>query len=567
MPQIAAAIAQALDLFTRLGRTDLQEDLQEIEGRLERRVLSVALVGQFKRGKTSLLNALVGEEILPTGVLPLTAMVTQVRWGEALRVTVRLQDGSEVEVSRDEIPLYATEVGNPKNIRGVRDILVNYPAELLANGIELVDTPGIGSIWAHNTNVATEYLPWVDVALFVVSPDPPITDVERQFLEDARQHAGKVLVVLSKSDLLPSADLDVVRRFIADVVGDALGMPVPVLTASVLQGRQAGLEEIAQRLKELAQNEGESMAQAMAGRRIEGVLHRLAFDFDLQRAAYTTPQELRAQRHAALQALLRDFDAALEMYRGAWQSAFRGVTQAYDAKLEALKRPILEALRTSLDRQLQASGHPRTVYLRVAEELEASARTQLEQSRDDLRRIAPELLTGGAQPLVGQIQAWIKHFAQATADLFELPAVTIELPLEIRESRGFSFKWQDDPGLLPTLAVPPAVAVLPTHPARQAATHSLEERMDWFVDRNIGRLHYHFHESLKSEWQHLWQRIETVLRRLEDALVHAASTLSEDDPEARESLAAIESVLGEIDRIEDLLAGPGGSPRNSQGEP
>jgi GTPase SAR1 family protein len=566
MPQVAAAITQALDLFTRLGRTDLQEDLQEIEGRLERRVLSVALVGQFKRGKTSLLNALIGEEILPTGVLPITAIVTQVRWGEALRATVRLQDGSEVAVSRDEIPLYATEVGNPKNIRGVRDILVNYPAELLAQGIELVDTPGIGSIWAHNTNVATEYLPWVDVALFVVSPDPPITDVERQFLEDARQHAGKVIVVLSKSDLLPSEDLDVVRRFIADAVGDALGMPVPVLTASVLQGRQAGLEEIAQRLRELAQNEGESMALALASRRIEGVLHRLAFDFDLQRAAYTTPQALRAQRHAALQGLLGDFDAALEMYKGAWQSAFRGVTQAYDTKIEALKGPILEALRSGLDEQLQASGHPRTLYLGVATELEARARTQLEQMRDDLRRITPELLTGGAQPLVGQIQSWIERFAQATADLFELPAVTIELPLEIRESRGFSFKWQDDPGLLPTLAVPVAVVVLPTQPAVKAATRSLEERMDWFVDRNIGRLHYHFHESLKTEWHHLWQRIETVLRRLEDALVQAASTLSEDDPEARERLTAIESVLGEIDRIKGSLVGPSDRPRRRKGE-
>jgi GTP-binding protein EngB required for normal cell division len=427
MPHIAAAIAETQELALRLRRTDLHEDLAEIAGRLERRILSVALIGQFKRGKTSLLNALIGEEILPTGVLPLTAIVTHVRFGAALRVIVRLQDGSEIEVPRAEIPLYATELGNPKNSRRVRDIIVNYPSELLSQGIELVDTPGIGSVWAHNTDIATEYLPWVDIALFVVSPDPPITDVERQFLEDARQHAGKVLVILTKSDLLPPSDLKTVRQFIGDVVGAALSTEVPLLTASVLQGRQAGLSEIATRLGQLARSEGETMALALAKRRILGVLSRLAFDFRLQRAALTTPQELRAQRHAALQTDLEDFGAALAMYGGAWQSAFSIVTKTYDARLELRKAPILDALRRNIEQLLQAPGHPRTTYVAAAKELETLARSRLETLRDELRRIAPEILEGEAGPLTHQIRAWTDRFAQAAADLFALPVVAIDL--------------------------------------------------------------------------------------------------------------------------------------------
>lgn len=553
MPPLRAAIQEAKALALRLGRVDLHEDLDEIEARLARRVLSVALIGQFKRGKTSLLNALIGEEILPTGVLPLTAIVTHVRWGKEFRAVVRLQDGSELEVPQEEIHLYATELGNPKNARGVKDILIYYPAGVLAEGIELVDTPGIGSVWAHNTDVATGYLPWVDVALFVVSPDPPITDLERQFLEDARAHAGKVLVVLTKSDLLSEADLEIVRRFIAQVAETALGVSVPVLRASVLQGRQTGLQQIADRLLELRRSEGESVAAAMARRRVLGVLNRLIFDFRLQRAALMTPQELRAQRHATLRGYLFDFQDALAMYKGAWQSAFRGVTQAYDARLEALKRRLLDALRLNLGERLQAMEHPRNTYLETADALTGLARTRLEVLRDDMRRMAPEILEDAARPLVGQIQSWTSRFAQAAADLFELPAVTLDLPLEIKESRGFSFKWRDDPGLLPTLTVPPAVTLLPHQRAIGAAKHSLEAQMVEFVDRNVGRLHYHFHESMKQQWRDLWRRIEEVLQRLEHSLGQAAATLADDDPSTTQRLAAIDATLGEVARIEGVL--------------
>ena len=556
MPHVAAAIADAQKLAVRLQRTDLSEDLLEIANRLERRILSVALVGQFKRGKTSLLNALIGEEILPTGVLPLTAIVTHVRFGETLNVIVRLQDGTEFEVSREEIHLFATEAGNPKNSRGVRDILVSYPSELLAHGIELVYTPGIGSVWTHNTDVATDYLPWVDVALFVVSPDPPITDVERQFLESAREHAGKVLVVLTKSDLLPQAELHLVRQFIADVAGAALTEQVPVLTASVGQGKQAGIGEIAARLEQLAYSEGETMALALASRRIRAVMERLAFDFRLQRAALTTPREMRAQRHAALRTHLEHFGATLATYEGAWQSAFRTVTRTYDARLDALRAPILGDLRHNTELLLQASGHPRTIYVSAAKELEALARSRLENLRDHLRRITPEILEGEAKPLERQIHTWTDRVAQAAADLFDLPVVTIDLPLEIRESRGFSFKWQDDPGLLPSLSVPAAVAVLPLQQSVQAARHSLDERLSAFVDRNIGRLHYHFHESMKAQWRDLWRRIDEVLRRLEHSLDQAATTLAQEDPHARDDLAAIDSVLSEIGRIAALTGEP-----------
>jgi hypothetical protein len=77
--------------------------------------------------------------------------------------------------------------------------------------------------------------------------------------------------------------------------------------------------------------------------------------------------------------------------------------------------------------------------------------------------------------------------------------------------------------------------------------------MGEFVDRNVGRLHYHFHESLKDQWRDLWRRIEEVLRRLEHSLDQAASTLAQEEPDMREGIAAIDAVLDKIRRITGLL--------------
>lgn len=450
-PDSHALIAKVQDLAERLDRRDLLDDLAEIDLRLRASLLSVALIGQFKRGKTSLLNALLGDEVLPTGVLPLTAVVNRIRWGPHLRVTVHFLDGSEREIPRDELRVYATELGNPRNALAVRDILILYPSPLLAQGIELVDTPGIGSVWTHNTEVATGYLPWVDVALFIVSPDPPITDVERQFLQEARKHAGKIVVVLSKADLLSAHDLETVRTFVEEVVEGALEAKVPVWRTSVCQGAHTGIEDVAAHLAELAGSDREVLATRMAHRRVLGVLHRLRFDLELQRAAMMTPLELRAERRTVLQRQLAAFDATLATYAGAWQSAFQRVTQVYDDRLAQRKGPILATLGSRVEQRLGSGAHPRTVYLSTAEDVDECARGLLETLRDDLRLITRDVLEAEARPLMERIQDWIGQFSQTAADLFDLPAVAVDLPVEIRESRGFTFKWQDDPSILPTL--------------------------------------------------------------------------------------------------------------------
>lgn len=102
------------------------------------------ILGQFKRGKTTLINSLIGKEILPSSVVPLTSIVTILKYGEEVRRLVSMDDGNEKKIRIEELSDYVTEKGNPKNIRGVRCARIAYPSPFLEKGILLVDTPRSG---------------------------------------------------------------------------------------------------------------------------------------------------------------------------------------------------------------------------------------------------------------------------------------------------------------------------------------------------------------------------------------------------------------------------------------
>ena len=119
----------------------------------------LAILGQFKRGKSTLLNALTGEAILPVGVVPLTAVPTFIQYGETPKIRVQYQDGrpadecngASIAERTGYLAGFVTEEGNPQNRRGVAEVEADLPSPILSGGVVLIDTPGIGSTFRHNT--------------------------------------------------------------------------------------------------------------------------------------------------------------------------------------------------------------------------------------------------------------------------------------------------------------------------------------------------------------------------------------------------------------------------------
>ncbi len=228
----------AVDLPTLLGELgasaggDRAGAVEDLADRLAGGRLRVAVVGEAKRGKSSLANALLGTDLLPTGVTPLTAVATTVRHGSPPRVVATQADGAGHEYPLRDLWDLVTEAGNPANRRRLASVIAYLDAPLLSGGVEIVDTPGVGSVFANATTEAQQSHEQLDAAIFVLSVDPPMSASERDLLAAIGSRAVAIFVVLNKVDRLTDAERSEALRFTAAQTALALGGSVPVYPVS-----------------------------------------------------------------------------------------------------------------------------------------------------------------------------------------------------------------------------------------------------------------------------------------------------------------------------------------------
>jgi len=207
------------------------EKLEELGTRLQEGRFHLAVLGQFKRGKSTFLNALLGNVLLPSSVLPLTAIPTCIAFGNSPLVLALNEDGTVKEEilgkQHEEIAAflakYVTEEFNPNNRLGIDRVEVFYPAPILDKGVVLIDTPGIGSTYRHNTEATLAFLPQCDAALFLISADPPISEVELDFLRKVIDRVPKLFFILNKVDYLSEEDKQSAVRFFRKVLHEQAG--------------------------------------------------------------------------------------------------------------------------------------------------------------------------------------------------------------------------------------------------------------------------------------------------------------------------------------------------------
>ena len=126
---------------------------EELADKLENHKITVSVIGQFKRGKSTLVNAILEDKILPVGIVPVTAVVTTVEYGEKA-ATVHFDNGIIKEISFEEMSSYINEQENQDNKLGVSQVCLYCPSEFLKSGMTFVDTPGVGSVHQKNSDPA-----------------------------------------------------------------------------------------------------------------------------------------------------------------------------------------------------------------------------------------------------------------------------------------------------------------------------------------------------------------------------------------------------------------------------
>lgn len=211
---------------------------------LEGERFDLAVFGRFKSGKSTFINAILGEDLLPSGILPLTSIVTRVICSKERAVTVSYQDGRRERIELTELPRYITERGNPENRLKVKEVEVSIESDRLKDGVSIVDTPGTGSTLLHNTLVTNEYLEHADAGIFIFSAESPISEQEMDFLRQIKRSVEKLLIVLNKIDRLAESEWQEVLTFSKSAIQKALGHEgIDVHPLSSKQGMEGKLRD------------------------------------------------------------------------------------------------------------------------------------------------------------------------------------------------------------------------------------------------------------------------------------------------------------------------------------
>ena len=286
----------------------------------------VACVGQFKRGKSTVLNALVDARVLPVGVTPVTSAVTILRYGVERRATVSYVAGPSEAIPVENIALYVAEEHNHENVRGVAVVEVFLPAAILASGLCLVDTPGTGSVFGGNTAATRAFVPHIDAALVVLGADPPISGDELALVMEVSAQVTQSIFVLNKADRLSADDVREVREFTQRLLADRLRPSIgPVLEISAAERLDLGR----------ATRDWQKLEDALSG-------------FNLEAADI-----LRHSHHRGVARLTKQLRDDLDERQGA---LLRPIHES-EARIDVLRRSVADAERMLRDLGILLAAH------------------------------------------------------------------------------------------------------------------------------------------------------------------------------------------------------------------
>jgi Dynamin family len=563
MPDGADTLARALNELAVLGTERDREQLTALLDRLDAARLRVLVAGEAKRGKSTLINALLVRDVLPSGVTPLTAVTTTVRYGEDERAEVRFLDGHDEKYPLTALGDLVTERGNPGNRRRIGGVTVYLAAAVLAGGAELVDTPGTGSVFEWDTQAAYEALESMDAAVFVLTADPPVSASERDLLAKVTGLSVTTFAVLNKADHLDGPGLAETLEFTRRVLAEAgyTGAVYPMSARAALGGSDVGFAafdaDFTAYLSARGRADLQASAIAQAGRIADGLLDQVAVT---RRAAEMrvgdAAERVRrfGERLAEVTVHGRDAVAVVNAESGRLLFALNDAAEQDGPRLA---REVGRQLDAVLDGELRERTAAE-IELRGSERLREFAVVAADGWRQRRREAIEQGLAATDARLAADLRTELGVLRESATELLGLDLAVPEPEGRLAESRRFFYTAGRDTGQTELLA--DAVRRrLPGEFGRRTAREHLRRTAPYLVESHVGRargdLQYRLAEATRALARAVGQRYADGTDRIRSALEAAAelraasaagAAQKQDQLAARE--AALRHVTGLLDQ-------------------
>ena len=309
----AGLLREVEQVITTHGLVEFRGALAMLLDRMENGSFEIGVFGRVSSGKSSLLNHLLGMEVLPVGVTPVTAIPTRVRSGAVARAVIEFADSKAEHVELARLAEFATEQQNPGNRRHVTRIQVEVPSRRLTEGVTFVDTPGLGSLATGGAEETVAYLPRCDLGLVLVDAGSTLTHEDLATVQALCLCGARAMVLGSKADLLGPAEREQTAAFARDQFNAQLGLDIPVHLVSVM-GAEVRLcdewfEGELRPLMERHREQARASVDRKAGALREAVVKTLKMRLEGQASAGLA---LSGEEAAGVLRRMREADAVIE---------------------------------------------------------------------------------------------------------------------------------------------------------------------------------------------------------------------------------------------------------------
>lgn len=518
------------------------ETIEQLRQKLIENAFYLVVLGQFKRGKSTFINSLLGEKLLPTSVVPLTSIITLLRYGEEEKIEVTFTSGSRVTIERDQLVDYVTEKGNPGNEKDVAQVVIEYPSQYLKEGVHIIDTPGVGSIFENNTEMTYSFLPKVDAALFLLAVDPPISQSELDFLQDVKQYVDKIFFIQNKIDYMDEEERKESMLFSRNVLEKTLGRDdiqiYPLSAKWALEGKLKGDEQKLQKsflpdfdailgnflMKEKAEVFLNSVLQS--GRKL---LVDEEFAIKLELKAIATPLEDLEKKIKLFEEQLEEIQREKHDNSYLFEAEIKRLMDFLDRDIDRLRQKELPRLLN----ELKKIGEEKRVlgtheYVKAMEE---ALRNGIIQTFDQWVSDQEERLNNEYAKVSKQFSdrtnKIIESLMDASAKLFDIKLEKVESDETITTERSFYYLLGDPPRFFDLEGAIDffSRAVLPKGLSQTKVLNKLIKKLPDRIDANCGRVRADFMTRIRESFLNFrWDlnmKIDVTAENIQKALQKA----------------------------------------------
>ena len=561
--QLISVLNEGTNLVSGLGSAFKHEvkKLSALKRRLMDGRFHLAVLGQFKRGKSTLLNALVAEPILPVSVIPLTAVPTFIQFGAVPKIRVHYGETRSVEefsgASTSDrtafLVKYVTEEGNSKNKLGVTEVEVVLPAPILSKGVVLIDTPGIGSTYRHNTQATLNFLQQCDAALFLISADPPITDVELDFLRQVREKVPRLFFILNKVDYLNADERDQALSFFRKILAEHLEVDedIPIFCISARQGLEAkvkhsqeawvesGVAKLEAHLIDFLVREKFAALCEAISRRAADAVETVLMGVRISLQALHLPEKTLEKKLSVFEQSLQQANQDRTIIQDILEGDKKRMTAFIEGHAQTLRKETKAFLKEAMNQGSRLRSYGKSTNSRVQDAWSESIPDFFEHKQAELNESVKSRLLDALVPHEQRTEQLIETLRKTAAELFQVPYRPLHSENALETARRPYWvlnTWNTD-----------AIPML----------KSMDQRLEDLVRRNVENLRWSTMQNVNISFarfaSRIKERLEETVAATQGAMKTASLRKKEHGETVAEEIRRLEKVVSALETLKATL--------------